>query len=477
LLGANSYTESDTRPSYYLKGRELDWYLQDTWKATIRLTVDYGMRMMWFSPMTQGNNTAADFIPELYDRSKQVILYQPVLSGGKRVAVNPLTGELFSVAYIGGIVPGSGNVRNGMLSATDPSAPSGFRYNRDVHFGPRFGFAYALTGGAKTVFRAGMGVVYQTQSFAADCTPLVDNVQTVPTIFNGTFDTFDPRSGVLFPTSVTGRDLNLKTPTIYTSSAGIQRALGFATLLEVAYVGTLGRQVTQTQNADTVPYGAHFLPVNGDPTNGSPLPDNYYCPYMGYSAVSLLRTASSYHSLQIQLNRRFARHVQYRGLDLVEGAGIQISDRLSVQHLSLVSRQPSELRPDQHRSRAGFEGELVVRSPRLGTPHELQAGGVGLRRLAGLGTRHVPERNAVDPHLRFQQRPGHHRRRRLVAAHDRRHGGALERRPVLLPRFQYERYRSADIRCLLGQRSHRTIQRRRHQQLGHCVVQEFPTDA
>ena len=307
-----SYTESDTRPSYYLKSREEDWYLQDTWKATSRLTVDYGLRMMWFSPMAQGNNTAADFIPALFNRSQQVVLYQPVMSNGQRVAQNPLNGQLAPAAYIGGIVAGSGNTRNGILSATDPSAPSGFKNNRGVHYGPRLGFAYALTADGRTAFRAGMGVAYQTQSFAADYTPLVDNVQTVPTIFNGTFDTFDPRAGVLFPTSITGRDLNLKTPTIYSSSAGIQRAIGFATLLDVAYVGTLGRQITQTQNADTVPYGAHFLPANIDPTTKGPLPDNYYRPYIGYSAVSLLRTSSSnYHSLQAQLNRRFAQHVQY----------------------------------------------------------------------------------------------------------------------------------------------------------------------
>jgi hypothetical protein len=313
LLGTfYSYTESDSKPTYYLKGQEFDWYVQDTWKATRRLTIDYGLRATWYSPLAQGDGKAADFLPQLYNPSQQVLLFQPILVTGKRVAVNPLNGDIWPTAYIGGIVPGSGNPHNGVLKQTDPSAPTGFWNNRGEQWGPRLGFAYALTADGKTAFRAGIGMIYQTQNFAQQYFPLVDNTQTVPTIFNGTFDTFDPKAGVLFPTSISGQDLNLKTPTVYNYSAGIQREIGFATLLDVAYVGNLGRQVYETQAADTVPYGSRFLPQNHDSTNNSILPDNFFRPYLGYSSVGLLRTASSsYHSLQVQANRRFARGLQF----------------------------------------------------------------------------------------------------------------------------------------------------------------------
>ena len=313
MLGSfYSYTESNSRPTYYLKSRELDWYVQDTWRASRRLTIDYGTRVTWYAPMAQGDNKAANFVPALYHPSQQVQLYTPVLVNGQRVAKNPLTGAILPVAYIGGIVPGSGNPQNGVLEATDPSAPKGFQYNQGELFGPRVGFAYALTADGRTAFRGGIGIAYQTQSFSADYTPMVDNTQIQPTIFNGAFATFDPGAGVLFPTSITARNMNEKTPSIYSSSAGIQRAIGFATLLEVSYVGTLARQVLQTQAANVVPYGAEFLPANHDPTTNAPLPDNYFRPYMGYTSVTILRTSpASYHSLQMQLNRRFARHVQY----------------------------------------------------------------------------------------------------------------------------------------------------------------------
>jgi hypothetical protein len=42
------------------------------------------------------------------------------------------------------------------------------------------------------------------------------------------------------------------------------------------------------------------------------LPDDYLRPYLGYTSVSVPRTSSSsYHSLQVQANRRFARGLQF----------------------------------------------------------------------------------------------------------------------------------------------------------------------
>ena len=64
---------------------------------------------------------------------------------GQQVAQNPLTGQLLPQGFIGSIVPGSGNPNNGLVSANAPGVPEGFMYNRGVQFGPRFGFAYALT--------------------------------------------------------------------------------------------------------------------------------------------------------------------------------------------------------------------------------------------------------------------------------------------------------------------------------------------
>jgi hypothetical protein len=64
---------------------------------------------------------------------------------------------------------------------------------------------------------------------------------------------------------------------------------------------------------NTVPIGAEFLPQNQNPQNGTPLNDNYYRPYPGYNGVpqQIFEGNSSYHSLQVKADRRFAKGLQF----------------------------------------------------------------------------------------------------------------------------------------------------------------------
>ncbi|HET8546639.1 MAG TPA: hypothetical protein VFL57_01470, partial [Bryobacteraceae bacterium] len=82
----------------------------------------------------------------------------------------------------------------------------------------------------------------------------------------------------------------------------------------IAYAGNLGRHLGQTRQINTVPYGAQFRPENADPTNpGTPVPDNFFRPYVGYGNLPYLEFSgtSSYHSLQSQVNRRFSKGLQF----------------------------------------------------------------------------------------------------------------------------------------------------------------------
>ena len=101
--------------------------------------------------------------------------------------------------------------------------------------------------------------------------------------------------------------------TTITSRFGVQQDLGFSTLLDVSYVGNLGRHLTQTLAVNTIPYGARFLPQNQDPTTpGKPLPDNFFRPYPGYNNITLTDNAysSSYDALFVSLKRRFTNGLQ-----------------------------------------------------------------------------------------------------------------------------------------------------------------------
>src|SRR5438270_7532730 len=71
ILGNYStYTEATNRVDYAPITRIVEWYVQDTWKITPRLTMDLGMRFTWALPQTPANNQASNFVPALFDPSK-----------------------------------------------------------------------------------------------------------------------------------------------------------------------------------------------------------------------------------------------------------------------------------------------------------------------------------------------------------------------------------------------------------------------
>jgi hypothetical protein len=340
LLGTfDSYSEASGRPTYYFKSTNFDWYVQDTWKASGRLTFDYGMRLSWFQPFYQGSGASANFIPADYNPAQKVVLFTPTAVGGKTVIVNPLTGAVEPTSYNGAIVPGVGNRLNGVVNSSTPRIPQGFLENRGEHIGPRFGFAYKLD--EKTVFRAGVGVSFNGELSSATYTPIVNNTVITPTLYYGAFNTFNPGTAVQFPTAITGINQYLKNPTIYGMSAGIQRNLGFGTVIDVSYVGNQGRNLPQSEALNTIPYFSQLLPQN------SGLGNNFIAPYIGYAGITYTQPSNSnYNSLQIQLNRRFAHRVQYglsytwsKSMGYTGNYPVYLSDSLSYGRTSLDRSQ------------------------------------------------------------------------------------------------------------------------------------------
>ena len=56
----------------------MQWYVQDQWKAQRRLTLNYGVRMGWFSQWAQRQLDASNFDPARFDPAKACAL-SPVL--------------------------------------------------------------------------------------------------------------------------------------------------------------------------------------------------------------------------------------------------------------------------------------------------------------------------------------------------------------------------------------------------------------
>ncbi len=314
---------SFNQASKYLTGKyrywNIEWYAQDTWKVTRRLTLDYGIRFEIIQPQYDAGLLTSSFEPDKYDPSQAVVLFRPGFdTAGKKVAVNPLTGATLPVTAIGKIVPGTGSITDGILQAGH-GIEQGLMKNRGPQFSPRFGFAYDISGKQTLVLRGGGGIFYDRFQGNETFDMLTNPPSTIsPTLVNGLASQINPANILLAPLGIFGFDHNGKVPTVYNYSLGIQARLPYDVVLDTAYVGSQGRHLLENLNLNAIPYGATFLPQNQDPTKvkanptallGSNAYDaDFLRPYPGFGTINIhqMGGTDNYNSLQVSAQRRFA---------------------------------------------------------------------------------------------------------------------------------------------------------------------------
>jgi hypothetical protein len=318
ILGVYStYTESTNRVDYAPITKIYEWYVRDHWKVSSRLTLDFGVRFTWGLPQSPNNNNAGNFVPYLYNPAKATVLYRPAKINGVNVVINPITGQTVTPAVLAGlIIPGSGDPLNGIITPTTPGYPREMVYSNGILAAPRFGLAWDPFGNGKTAARMGGGVFYNPGADAGTLGNLFFNPPAIynPTQYHGTVATAANGTGLLSPSGFSRTiDPNHKIVTAYHANAGIQRDLGHLMALDVAYVGSFGRHLSETVNLNNPYYGAILLPQNQNPQTNTALNDNYFRPYQGYGAFTqqIFEGNSSYHSLQVTLNKRFSHGVQF----------------------------------------------------------------------------------------------------------------------------------------------------------------------
>ena len=323
LLGTfRDYTEIDAFSE--VKGKRLlsEFYLQDTWRATQRLTLDYGVRFLWYQPW-HSTQPAAVFVPERYDPARAPRLYQPARINNVNVALDPVTGQTLPNVFVGSFVPGTGDRYNGMVTSADRNYPRGFRDGQGIEPEPRLGLAWDITGDNKTALHASAGVYHNPHVNANGMDAMARNppAQNTPSIFYGTMDTllaagaqgaFSNR-----PSGVFGIERDARTPTSYNYSIGVQRELGWGTVIDVTYAGFQMRNAEIAKSINPVPDGARFLdqnPQNANPQNPTAAkPSEFLRPYLGYQDITIREHyGTGYNnSLQVQLNRRYIRGLQF----------------------------------------------------------------------------------------------------------------------------------------------------------------------
>ncbi len=268
LFDANTYTEK--RPEYTL-------YVQDDYRLSNRLTMNLGLRWDVYPPWTEIDDRQSNF--------------------------DEATGK-FVVASDGAVVNG---IEVGRYLQTYSK--------RDL--GPRFGFAYDLGGDGKTMIRGGFGVFWNftpggTSSSKAQNPPFLQSttITPSPTAYGTNVllkDGLPPPPGVdpNRPAAGTTRsifDVNFRDAYARQWNINVQRSFFTNYMLEVAYVGSQGRQML----------------LKGDPNQARPVVGitdaNVNRPYAAVSpalrSVGQVKSTGTldYNALLVKFQRRFANN-------------------------------------------------------------------------------------------------------------------------------------------------------------------------
>jgi hypothetical protein len=289
----------------------VEWFAQDTWRATRKLTLDIGSRFGWSQPWHSPNREEAGFVPTLFDPSNAVTLLRPVSVGGARKASNPCPGNPYLPAtLVGAIAPCIGNPSNGSVYlATDPKYPQGLRYNSGIKVMPRLGFTYDPYGAGKTAFRGGIGVFYgiHEKDNLLYNLQLDPPAQLTPQIWYDNVANLASAQGYTYPGGTSGFNPNRPLERTVNFSLGVQQDIGYGILVDMAYVGSLARHLLESKNLNSIPYGTTYDPKWKDPTTSGALLPNFMRPNLGYANIMYYKydANSSYHSLQVSATRRF----------------------------------------------------------------------------------------------------------------------------------------------------------------------------
>jgi hypothetical protein len=235
------------------------------------------MRFYNQPPQNDVNQTFANFSPTKYSASGAPRLYTPGTSGGKRVAIDPGTGAVAPVTYIGLYVPNSGDPADGFALLGKNGVSLDTYHLSKIKPAVRIGFAYDLTGDSKTAIRGGFGIFYnrldgnQVYNLAGQppygYTPLVNYTTMTQLAASGGALVFGPQTYYAWPSS------NIPWNGVRNASLDIQRSIAGMTV-DVGYTGNWSYNQNLNYNINPIPVGGRFQPANADPTNGGkPLPD------------------------------------------------------------------------------------------------------------------------------------------------------------------------------------------------------------
>jgi hypothetical protein len=339
LLGVyTTYTELTARVDKDVRHWQNDFYIQDNWRATPRLTLDYGLRFQHSGSYFEVNDNHTGFFADQWSAGQVPRLYKLVCTTGvpgdqacanaNQRAVDPAFPTVFlPAAFNSNVVPGSGNYLNGVSTDGLPDAKPG-TYSKFpwLKTAPRVGFAWNVTGDGKTALRASTGIFYNFPrstnvggyNFAGGCPVSCSNQ-----IRWSTFDAISAAAAggganfVITPVNVFVAGYDQRLTKSYNANVAFQRDIGFNTTAEIAYVGNFAYEGGRNVDANRLPlyvYGNPANLFNQGAANTNVLRATYG-KYPGMGSVTefvpdLYANSLQYNSMQLNVQRRLSHGLQ-----------------------------------------------------------------------------------------------------------------------------------------------------------------------
>jgi hypothetical protein len=222
-----------------IRGNSANWYVQDTYKVTSRLTVNAGLRYELPDPYTEIHN--------------RMTLFEP----GKQSQILP-------------------NAPAGLLYPGDHGVPAGLIATDKKAFAPRVGIAWQPGSNSSSLLTAAYGLFYEPY-YTGQGGPLQSPISAPPYLgtpqvslpnFADPFNGNPPAAGT-FSTPLTNLTLSPTLTLPYTQDWDLNLQHSFASdwLFEIGYVGTKGTHLPRFIEANP----AVFVPgtANGQPISNS----------------------------------------------------------------------------------------------------------------------------------------------------------------------------------------------------------------